>query len=56
MKLYRFSPIKNEEELLEAIKHTHFACFELCKKLLINIFQAPEIWAYSVIMMMNISF
>jgi len=32
MKLYRFSPIKNEKELLEAIKHTHFACFELCKK------------------------
>ena len=32
MKLYRFSPIKNEQELLEAIKHTHLACFELCKK------------------------
>ena len=32
MKLYLFSPIKNEQELLEAIKHTHFACFELCKK------------------------
>ncbi len=32
MKLYRFSPITNEEELIEAIKHTHFACFELCKK------------------------
>jgi len=32
MKLYRFSPIKSEQELLEAIKHTHFACFELCKK------------------------
>jgi len=32
MKLYRFSPIKNEKELLEAIKHTHFSCFELCKK------------------------
>ena len=32
MKLYRFSPIKNEKELLETIKHTHFACFELCKK------------------------
>ena len=32
MKLYRFSPIKNERELLEAIKHTHFTCFELCKK------------------------
>ena len=32
MKLYRFSPIKNEDELLEAIKHTHFACFELCKQ------------------------
>ena len=31
MKLYCFSPIKNEQELLEAIKHTHFACFELCK-------------------------
>jgi hypothetical protein len=32
MKLYRFSPIKSEQELLEAITHTHFACFELCKK------------------------
>lgn len=32
MKLYRFSPIKKEEELLEAIKHVHFACFGLCKK------------------------
>jgi hypothetical protein len=34
MKLYRFSPIKNEEELLEAIKYTHFTSFELCKKAL----------------------
>lgn len=32
MKLYRFSPIKSEQELLEAITHTHFTCFELCKK------------------------
>ncbi len=32
MKLYRFSPIKNESELLEAITHVHFACFELCKQ------------------------
>ena len=32
MKLYRFSPIKSEEELIEAIRHTHLACFELCKK------------------------
>lgn len=32
MKLYRYSPIKNESELLEAIKHIHFACFELCKQ------------------------
>jgi hypothetical protein len=32
MKLYRFSPIENKEQLLEAIKYTHFACFELCKK------------------------
>lgn len=32
MKLYRFSPIKNKEELLEAIRHVHFACFELCKQ------------------------
>ena len=31
MKLYRFSPIKTKEELVEAIKHTHFKCFELCK-------------------------
>lgn len=32
MKLYRFSPIKNEDVLLEAIKYVHFACFELCKQ------------------------
>ncbi len=32
MKLYRFSPIKSESELLEAIKHIHFSCFELCKQ------------------------
>lgn len=32
MKLYRFSPIKNKNELFEAIKHIHFACFELCKQ------------------------
>jgi hypothetical protein len=33
-KLYRFSPIKNKKELFEAIKYTHFASFELCKKAL----------------------
>lgn len=32
MKLYRFSPIKSKEELLEATRHTHFACYELCKQ------------------------
>ncbi|HEV7423910.1 MAG TPA: hypothetical protein VGO21_01845 [Candidatus Paceibacterota bacterium] len=32
MKLYRFSPIENREQLLEAVAHTHFMCFELCKK------------------------
>lgn len=32
MKLYRFSPIKNKEGLLEAIKHTHFECYKLCKQ------------------------
>ncbi len=32
MKLYRFSPIKNEEQLLEAIKYIHFVCFKLCKQ------------------------
>ncbi|MEK7585750.1 MAG: hypothetical protein AAB477_00750 [Patescibacteria group bacterium] len=32
MKLYRFSPIETKEQLIEAVKHTHFACFELCKK------------------------
>jgi hypothetical protein len=32
MKLYRFSPIKSEQELLTAIKHVHFACFKLCKQ------------------------
>lgn len=32
MQLYRFSPIKNKDRLLEAIKYTHLACFELCKQ------------------------
>lgn len=32
MKLYRFSPIKSKEELLEAIKHTHLECYKLCKQ------------------------
>lgn len=32
MKLYRFSPIRNEGQLREAIKHTHLACFGLCKQ------------------------
>ncbi len=32
MKLYRFSPIQDENQLLDAIQHTHFSCFELCKK------------------------
>lgn len=31
MKLYRFSPIRSQEELLEAIKFVHFACYKLCK-------------------------
>lgn len=32
MKFYSFSPIKNKEELYEAIKHIHFSCYELCKQ------------------------
>ena len=32
MKPYRFSPLKNQDELREAITYVHFACFELCKK------------------------
>jgi len=32
MKLYRFSPIENEEQLIEAIKYTHFACHKLCQQ------------------------
>jgi hypothetical protein len=32
MKLYRFSPIKSEEELFGAIKHIHFECYKLCKQ------------------------
>lgn len=30
MKLYRFSPIKTESALQEAIKHVHFECYKLC--------------------------
>lgn len=32
VKLYRFSPIKNQVQLEKAIQHTHFACFQLCKQ------------------------
>jgi len=32
MTLYRFSPIKNKEELFEAIKYVHFECHKLCKQ------------------------
>jgi hypothetical protein len=30
MKLYRFSPIENEKQLMEAIRYVHFECFKLC--------------------------
>jgi hypothetical protein len=30
MKLYRFSPIQNKNEMLEAIKHIHIECHKLC--------------------------
>lgn len=32
MKLYRFSPIQNQDELLEAIRYIHFSCYQLCKQ------------------------
>jgi hypothetical protein len=32
MKLYRFSPILDQEQLMEAIQYTHAACAELCHK------------------------
>ncbi len=34
MRLYRFSPIEDKARLEEAIKHTHFACYALCKQAL----------------------
>ena len=33
MKPYRFSPIGNKDQLLEAIEYTHSRCFELCRKI-----------------------
>lgn len=32
MQLYRFSPIKDKGQLVEAVKYTHFACYKLCKQ------------------------
>ncbi|MCB9822406.1 hypothetical protein H6801_03525 [Candidatus Nomurabacteria bacterium] len=32
MRLYRFSPIQDKEQLLEAIRYIHFACYKLCKQ------------------------
>lgn len=31
MKLYRFSPIENKEQLFQAITYIHTACYKLCK-------------------------
>lgn len=32
MKLYRYSPIENKEQLFEAIRHIIIACHKLCKQ------------------------
>lgn len=32
MKLYRFSPIRNQDEMLEAVAYTHYESFRLCKQ------------------------
>ena len=32
MQRYRFSPINNKEQLIEAIEYIHFACYQLCKQ------------------------
>lgn len=32
MKLYRFSPIQSQQELIRAIEHVHFSCYQLCKQ------------------------
>ena len=32
VKPYRYSPIQDHDELLEAIKHIHLACYGLCKQ------------------------
>lgn len=32
MQLYRFSPIDNQDQLLQAIEYTHAACHKLCKQ------------------------
>lgn len=34
MPLYRFSPIKNQAQLEEAITYLHSACFRLCRQVL----------------------
>ena len=34
--MYRFSPIKNKEELLTAIEYLHISCNKLCKQALGN--------------------
>ena len=30
MKLYQFSPIQNQAQMMQAIEHIHFACHKLC--------------------------
>lgn len=32
MKLYRFSPIRDKNQLIEAVRYTHLACYGLCKQ------------------------
>jgi hypothetical protein len=34
MKLYRFSPIKSREEMMEVIRHLHFESYKMCRNTL----------------------
>jgi hypothetical protein len=34
MRLYHFSPIQNQDQLIEAITHIHIGCFKLCHQAL----------------------
>ncbi len=56
MKPYRFSPIKSENDLIEAIKYVHVQAHKLCKNTFGKYLEKTQNLQSFVIMMKNLIF